>query len=68
MSRPAAAFSLQSPTERLSRLPGLFVADVAIAHGGADISVAEQLMDFPQILSYVVEQDRGRAVAQPVEL
>jgi len=47
-------------------LPGLFVANVGIAHGGADILVAEELLDFPQILSHVVEQDRGRAVAQPV--
>ena len=39
---------------------------MGIAHGGADILVAEQLLDFPQILSHLVEEDRGRGVAQPV--
>jgi len=58
--------SHQSLAERLRRLAGLLIADVGIALGGANILVAEQLLDFPQILSYVVEQDRGRAVAQSV--
>jgi hypothetical protein len=58
--------SLQSLTERFRRLPGLLVADVGVAHGGADILMAEQFLDFPQILSHVVEQDRCRAVAQSV--
>jgi hypothetical protein len=31
--------SLQSPTQRLSGLPSLLVADVGIAHRGADIFV-----------------------------
>ena len=35
---------------------------MGIAHGRADIFVPEELLDFPQILSHVVEQDRGRAV------
>ena len=65
MSRPAAAFSLQSVTERFRRLPCLFIADMGIAHGRADIFVAEQFLDFPQILSHLVEEDRGRGVAQP---
>ena len=39
---------------------------MGIAHGRADIFVPEELLDFPQILSHVVEQDRGRAVAQSV--
>ena len=56
--------SLQSPAERLRRLPGLLIADMGVAHGGADILVAEQLLDFPQILSHMVEEDRGRAMAQ----
>ena len=66
MSRPAAAFSLQSVTERFRRLPCLFIADMGIAHGRADILVAEQFLDFPQILSHLVEEDRGRGVAQPM--
>ena len=41
-------------------MPGLLIADVGIAHGGADILVAEELLDFPQILSHVVKEDRGR--------
>jgi hypothetical protein len=28
--------------------------------------VAEQFLDFPQILSHLVEEDRGRGVAQPM--
>ena len=64
MSRPAAAFSLQSVTQRFCRLPCLFIADMGIAHGRADILVAEQFLDFPQILSHLVEEDRGRGVAQ----
>jgi hypothetical protein len=58
--------SLQSLAERFRRLPGLFVADMGIAHGRADILVAEQFLDFPQILSHLVEEDRGRGVAQPM--
>ena len=52
--------------QRLRRLARLLIADVGVAHGGADILVAEQLLDFAQILSHVVKQDRRRAVAQPV--
>ena len=63
---PAAAFSLQSVTERFRRLPCLFIADMGIAHGRADILVAEQFLDFPQILSHLVEEDRSRGVAQPM--
>jgi hypothetical protein len=62
---PAAAFSLQSVTERFRRLPCLFIA-MGIADCRADILVAEQFLDFPQILSHLVEQDRGRGVAQPM--
>ena len=61
-----ASFSFQNLAQRLRRLPGLLIADVGVAHGGADIFVAEQLLDFAQILSHVVKQDRRRAVAQPV--
>src|SRR6476660_6626848 len=61
-----ASFSFQNLAERLRRLSGLLIADVGVAHGGADIFVAEQLLDFAQILSHVVKQDRRRAVAQPV--
>ena len=39
---------------------------MGIAHGRADILVAEQFLDFPQILSHLVEEDRGRGVAQPM--
>ena len=39
---------------------------MGIAHGGADILVAEQFLDFSQILSHLVEEDRGRGVAQPM--
>ena len=38
---------------------------MGIAHGRADILGAEQFLDFPQILSHLVE-DRGRGVAQPM--
>jgi hypothetical protein len=38
-------------------LPRLFVADMGVAHGGADISVAEELLDFPQILSHVTDEN-----------
>src|SRR5258705_4580148 len=62
---PAASFSLQSVTERFRRLPCLFIADMGIAHGRADILVAEQFQDFPQILSHLIEEDRGCGVAQP---
>ena len=52
--------------ERIRRLPGLFIAKVGIAHCRADILVAEELLDFPQILSHVVEQDCGRGVPEPM--
>jgi hypothetical protein len=42
------------------------MADMGIAHGRADILVVEQFLDFPQILSHLVEQDRDRGVAQPM--
>ena len=42
------------------------VADMGVANRGADVLVAEQLLDFPQILSHVVKKDCGRAVPQPV--
>ena len=57
-------FSLQSPTEHFGCLPGLFVADVGVAHRGADVLVAEELLDLPKILPYVVEEDGGRGMAQ----
>ena len=56
--------SFQSLTERLRGLPGLLVADMGVAHGGADVLVAEQLLDFPQILPHMVKEDRGRAMPQ----
>ena len=56
--------SLQSLAERFRRLPGLLIADVGVAHGGADILVAEDLLDFSQVLSNVVRQDRRRAVGR----
>ena len=37
-----------------------------VADRGADIFVAEQLLDFPQTLSHVVEQNGGRAMPQPM--
>jgi hypothetical protein len=42
------------------------VSKVIIAHGRADILVAEQFLDFPQILSHVVEQDCGRGMPEPI--
>jgi len=42
----AASFSFQNLAQRLRRLPGLLIADVGVAHGGADILVAEQLPGF----------------------
>ena len=62
MSRPAPAFSLQSVTERFRRLPCLFIADMGIADRRANVLVAEQFLDFPQILSHLVEEDRRRRV------
>jgi hypothetical protein len=56
--------SLQRSAERLRRPPSLLITNVRVAHSGADIFVAEQLLDFEQILSHVVEQDRGGAVTQ----
>jgi hypothetical protein len=35
------------------------------AHGGADVLVAEEFLDFPQILSHVVEQNRCRECRNP---
>ena len=64
-SVPAAAFSLQSLTQRFCRLPCLFIADVGVADR-ADILMAEEFLDFPQILSHLVEQDCGCGVAQSV--
>jgi hypothetical protein len=64
--RSPSRLSFQSLAQRLRRLPSLFVADVRVAHGGADILVPEELLDFPQIFSHLIEQDRRRAVAQPV--
>ena len=58
--------SLQSLAERLHGLPGLLIADVGIAHGGAIVPVAEELLDFPQIFSHLVKQNCGRTVAQPM--
>ena len=58
--------SLQSLAEGLRRLPGLFMADVSVAHSGANILVPKQLLDFPQILSNVIEENRCRAMAQPM--
>ena len=60
MSRPRRSVSLQSVTERFRRLPCLFIADMGIAHGRADILVAEQFLDLPQVLSHVVKEDRRR--------
>jgi hypothetical protein len=51
-SVPAALFSLQSVTERFRRLPCLFIADMGIAHGRADILVAEQ-PGFPMWRSFL---------------
>ena len=39
---------------------------MGVADRGANVLVAEELLDFPQIFPQVVKQDRGRAVAQPV--
>ena len=49
-SVPAAAFSFQSQTQPFRRLPGLAIADVGVANGGADVLVSERLVDFPEIL------------------
>jgi hypothetical protein len=39
---------------------------MGIAHGRADILVAEELLDFPQILPNPIEQNRRRTVSQSV--
>ena len=64
--RPSRSFSLQSLTQRLRRLPGLLIADVGVADRGADILVAKEFLDFPQILSHVIEKNRRRGMPQPV--
>ena len=48
----------QGLAKRLCCLPRLLVADVGVAHSGADILVAEQFLDFAQILSYMIEDRR----------
>jgi hypothetical protein len=55
--------SFQNATHRLHGVPVLLIANVA--NRCADAFVAQQLLDFRQILSHVVEQDCRRAVAQP---
>ena len=47
--------SLQRSAERLRRPPSLLITNVRVAHSGADIFVAEQLLDLEQILSHVVD-------------
>jgi hypothetical protein len=47
--------SLQRLTERLRGLPRLFVADMGVAYHSANVLVAEQLLDFPQILPNLIE-------------
>ena len=43
------------------------ITNARVAHVGAGTLVAEEILDFAQIRSHVVEQDRGGgAVAQPV--
>jgi hypothetical protein len=37
------------------RLPGLLIADVGVADRGANILVAKELLDFPQILPNLIE-------------
>jgi len=61
-----STLSLQNLTESLRGLPGLFAADVGIAHRGADILVAEKFLDFPKILPHMIEQDYGRRMPQSV--
>jgi len=39
---------------------------MGIAHRGANILAAEQLLDFLQVLSHVVEEDCRRGTPQPV--
>src|SRR5262245_6527953 len=57
--------SLQNLIERLRDLPGLLVADVCIADRRADMLMAEELLDFPKLLSHLVEEDCGRGMPQP---
>ena len=54
-----AVFPYVRCTRDYSECPGMTTA-------GADILAGEQLLDFPQILARVVEEYRGRAVAQPI--
>jgi hypothetical protein len=48
------------------RRPGSICSRRGVAHGGADILVAEELLDLSQILSRVVEQDCRRGVPEPM--
>jgi hypothetical protein len=45
---------LQSLTPRFCRLSCLFIADVGVADRGADILMAEEFLDFPQITGAAV--------------
>ena len=65
-SASTPGFHSKASAERFRRLPGLFIADMGIAHGGADILVAEQFRDLPQILSNLIKEDRSRGVPQSV--
>ena len=55
ISEISAFGSLQSPTQRFGRLPRLLIANVGVSDRGADILVAEQFLDLPQVFSNVVE-------------
>jgi hypothetical protein len=61
--RELSTLSLQNPTQCLRCLPGLLIADVGVAHRGADILVAEESLDFAQVLSHVVKENRSRGMA-----
>jgi hypothetical protein len=60
------SFSLQSSAKRFRRLPRLFIADVGITDRGADVLVPQELLNFPQVLSHMVKEDRRGAMAEPV--
>ena len=67
-SERSIKLSLQNLAQRFDSLPCLLIADVSVAHSGADIFVAEQLLDVPQILPHVVKENRSRRMPQPMRV
>ena len=62
---PPAALRLRPSVERAAHAHGTTVEDVGVNHGGADVAVAEELLDRADVVAGL-EQVRGEAVAEGV--